>query len=248
MKAILYIGHGTRSKKGVQELKAFMQHLIKRSEAPIQEISFLKLTEPSIEVGFERCVERGATEITVIPLFLLAASHIKEDIPQALSSLSEKYPTIKVNVKNPLGVQDKIVHMIADSVKEAVPDLGARDSILIVGVGGSDPSIPLAFENIITVLEKRLGHKDISICYLAAAKPSLQEGFEIISKKPPNRLIVIPYLFFPGQLLALVNQQIRELEKHGQSIIAIEPLSSHQVILDLVLQSTFNEERLNICL
>lgn len=102
MKAILYIGHGTRSKKGAEEAKTFIERVMNRVNIPIQELSFLELTDPLIEEGFQRCVERGATDITVVPLFLLAAGHIKQDIPDALSSLKLKYPDIQVSVKDPL--------------------------------------------------------------------------------------------------------------------------------------------------
>lgn len=238
MKAVLYIGHGTRTKKGVQELKSFIQRLMAQCDVPIQEYCFLKLTEPPIEAAFQRCVERGATEITVVPLFLLAAGHIKEDIPKALSSVRERYPTIKVKVRNPLGVQEKILNVIEDLVLETVPDLTFKDSILIVGVGGSDPSIPFAYEEIIKGIKQRLGNENISVCYLAAAEPSLQEGMEIISEKAAKRIIVIPYLFFSGQLLHVIKQKVKERQKQGQDIICINPLSSHPDIEEIVLQST----------
>ena len=71
MRAILYVGHGTRSKKGAAEAKSFLQKIIRQTNISIQEISFLELTEPFIEEGFIRCVKKGAAAITVVPLFLL---------------------------------------------------------------------------------------------------------------------------------------------------------------------------------
>ncbi|MFL6556918.1 MAG: sirohydrochlorin chelatase, partial [Bacillus sp. (in: firmicutes)] len=107
MRGILYIGHGTRSKEGAAEANSFIHRVMERIDVSIQEMSFLELTEPSIEEGFRRCVIRGATEITVIPLFLLSAGHIKEDIPQALTSLQKRFPNIEVKIRNPFGVQGR---------------------------------------------------------------------------------------------------------------------------------------------
>ena len=90
MRAILYVGHGTRSKKGAAEAKSFLQKIIRQTNISIQEISFLELTEPFIEEGFIRCVKKGAAAITVVPLFLLAAGHIKTDIPEALLPLQQQ--------------------------------------------------------------------------------------------------------------------------------------------------------------
>src|SRR3954463_5162804 len=127
MKAVLYIGHGTRSKKGADEARAFIARVSERVDAPIQEISFLELTEPSIEEGFRRCVERGAAEVTVVPLFLLAAGHIKQDIPNVLEAISEQYPDVLIDVKDPFGVQGQILDAVAELVRETVETVGLED-------------------------------------------------------------------------------------------------------------------------
>lgn len=238
MKAILYIGHGTRSQKGMEEVMIFLQRVMEYSDIPIQEFCFLKLAEPHIEEGYQRCVERGATEITIVPLFLLAAGHIKEDIPLVLSSIREKYPHIEVNVRDPFGVQDKILEAIIDLVRNTVFDLTPRDSILIVGVGGSDPSILSCFEEIKKGIKLRLEIDQVSVCYLTAAKPGLQEGFEVISKKSEDRVIVVPYLLFSGMLYNLVKKNVRKSQKQGQQFFCTKPLSVHPVLIETVVEST----------
>ena len=58
-------------KEGAEEAQSFLHRVMDRISVEIQEISFLELTEPSIEEGFLRCVNRGATEITVVPLIFI---------------------------------------------------------------------------------------------------------------------------------------------------------------------------------
>jgi sirohydrochlorin ferrochelatase len=236
VKAILYIGHGTRSKEGADEAKSFIHRVMERINVEIQEISFLELTKPGIDEGFLRCVDRGATEITVVPLFLLAAGHIKEDIPLALSSLSRKYPNIQVNIKDPFGVQGKILDGIAELVRETVDDLSPQDSILIVGRGSSDLSIHTAFADIIKGMRERLGVDYVSVCYLAATEPRLQEGLETVSENTFGKIIVIPYLLFSGLLLKEVEQNVSMRQDLGQRIIHTGTLSKHRVIEDIVIE------------
>lgn len=238
MKAILYIGHGTRSKKDMEGVRTFLQRVMESSDIPIQECCFLKLTQPLIEEGFLRCVDRGATEITIVPLFLLAAGHIKEDIPQVLNSLCKRYPSIDVRVRDPLGIKDKILDAIVDLVRNSVSDLTPRDSILLVGVGGSDPSILSAFDEIAKGIRSRLEIGYVSVCYLAAAKPGLQEGIEVISKQSSGRVIVVPYLLFSGLLFNIVKQKVGEKQKQGQQFYCTNPLSVHPVLLEAVVEST----------
>ncbi|PLR83025.1 sirohydrochlorin chelatase [Bacillus canaveralius] len=242
MHAILYIGHGTRSKKGVADVKEFLQKVTPRVDAPIQEIAFLELTEPLISEGFRRCVERGATEITVVPLFLLAAGHIKADIPNALEPLLKQYSDVKVNVADPFGVQGGILDAIAVLVKETIMDLCSLDSILIVGRGSSDPGIPAAFNEIAAGIEERLAIQQVHVCYLAASRPLLDEGLDVVCGNAAGRVIVIPYLLFDGILLNEVRQKVGRRQALGQQILHTGALSSHRVIEDIVVQRATNAD------
>ncbi|MEH7119962.1 sirohydrochlorin chelatase [Neobacillus vireti] len=236
MKAVLYIGHGTRSKKGADEARAFIARVSQRVDVPIQIISFLELTDPSIEEGFRQCVERGATEITVVPLFLLAAGHIKQDIPEVLAAVRAQYPDVSIKVKDPFGVQGKILDAVAELVRETVGSVGILDQVLIVGRGSSDPDTLADFALITEGIKKRLGITGVSVCYLAAAEPRLQEGLTAVMDNARGRVIVIPYLLFSGLLIAEVTAEIRKWSKQGQEIYHTGILSSHRVIEDIVME------------
>ncbi len=236
MKAILYIGHGTKAKKGAIEAKAFMQQVMEKVNAPIQEMSFLEFTEPSIEQGFFHCVEKGAAEITVVPLFLLAAGHIKRDIPRIITSLKKKHPAIKVVVRNPFGVQSEILDGVAELVRNTVLDVNKNDSILIVGTGGSDPTIYSAYAEIVEGIRKRLGTDHVSACFLAAAKPDLEQGLKTITQEANGRVIVVPYLLFSGVLLTVIVQKIKKMIKAEHVIVYTGPLGSHHIFQELVIQ------------
>jgi sirohydrochlorin ferrochelatase len=241
MKAILYIGHGTRSKKGAVEIRAFIDKVKARIDVRIQELSFLELTEPLIEEGFEKCVEQGATEIDVVPLFLLAAGHVKRDIPEALSSLIAKYPTIPVKIKNPFGVQEVILDAVAELIKDSAGEVCLTDRLLIVGVGSSDRDVHVNFGRIADGIGKRLGPEKVSVCYFAATEPRLSAGLEYISEGVLGRVIVVPYMLFSGLLLAELNKIVRTRQKEGQRILCTPALSSHSVIEDIVIERALGE-------
>jgi len=241
-KAILYIGHGTRSKQGEEEAKGFLRKVIEKVSVPIQEISFLELTEPFIAEGFERCVIRGATEITVVPIFLLTAGHIKEDIPVALVPLREKFPRVNVEVAEAFGVQERIFEGISELVRGSAGEVTGADSILLVGRGSSDPAIHEAFASIKEGLGERLGNARVEVCYLAATTPLFTEGIEEISRVAAGRVIVVPYLLFSGLLLSEVALEVKKRLREGQDIVLIEPLSRHQAILDIVVERTLGKE------
>lgn len=236
MKAILYIGHGTRLKKGAEEARDFLMKVMRGIDVPIQEIGFLELTEPLIEESFRTCVEKGATEITVVPLFLLAAGHIKHDIPLALSALQREYPHVQVQVRDPFGVHDGILDALADFVRATAGDLEQHDRILIVGRGSSDPGIQADFGKIARGIKTRLGIDWVSVCYLAAAEPRLEEGLQTIIDQASGRVIVVPYLLFSGLLFTEVNAKVRKLQEQGLEILHTGPLSGHVIFEEIIIK------------
>lgn len=240
MDGVLYIGHGSRSKKGADEAKKFLEQIIEKVPVPIQEISFLELAAPSIEEGFERCVMRGATSIAVVPLFLLTAGHVKKDIPEIIKKLAGKYPEIKIDLKDALGVQKPIIDCMAKMVREIAGETNQDDVVLIVGRGSSDPEIPLAFSEIKEKLAVQLQVNDISACFLAACEPDFQQGLEWAAKEKERRIIIVPYLLFPGVLLSTIEKAVKSYEKEGFTIFQTGPLSRHEafkkVVIDHVLK------------
>lgn len=240
MKAILYVGHGTRSKKGALEAKMFIENIMKKIPIQIQEMSFLELTSPSIDKGFHQCVARGATEIMIVPIFLLSAGHMKKDIPEVIGGLKKKYPTVQVTIGNAFGVQKEILDALAQLIILAVPDLSHDDALLIVGRGSSDPDIKKAFFEMEEGIKHRLKITEISTCYLAAAKPTFQEGLHGMLAKKRKRVIVIPYLLFSGLLLSEVTHWC---QKFASKIVQVEPLSRHKAIQNVVIRSVLETEK-----
>jgi sirohydrochlorin ferrochelatase len=234
MEAILYVGHGTRSKKGAQEARDFLNRIISKSAAPIQEISFLELSEPSIGEGFEKCVRRGAALIKVVPIFLLSAGHIKSDIPKTLEKLRNRFPHIPVEMADPFGVQQTIIDGVSDLIFQESPVLAKDDTVLIVGRGSSDPGILEAFEEIRKKIADKTGAK-VKFCFLAAASPSFNEGLEDACSRSRGRIIVVPYLLFGGLLLGEVENAVRKKKKLGVQIVHTGALSRHPAIENVVI-------------
>src|SRR5690625_6901011 len=94
MQAVLYVGHGSRIKAGVEEATQFIERCKSLIDVPIQEICFLELAKPNIAAGIAMCVASGATHITVVPILLLTANHAKEDIPLEIETGMKKYADV----------------------------------------------------------------------------------------------------------------------------------------------------------
>ncbi|TCP23459.1 sirohydrochlorin ferrochelatase [Scopulibacillus darangshiensis] len=233
MDAVLYIGHGSRVKAGIDQAKRFISSCMETCRMPIQEICFLELAEPDIPEGIRRCVQRGASRIIIQPVLLLAAGHIKKDIPAEIEKAAKDYPDITFIYSHPFGVHDMIIDILIERIQEQGDAFSDDAFVLLVGRGSSDPCIKTDFQQIKQMVEGR-GITRAFPCYLAAADPSFEEGLDFAQATGYKKIFVVPYLLFTGILMKEMEQTIRERNQGNQSFILCQSLGYHAKLKKLL--------------
>lgn len=74
----------------------------------------MELAEPSIEAGFDNCVEAGASDVTVFPYMLSPGRHSTSDIPRMVAEAATKHKSVTFNVTAAFGVHEKLGELILD--------------------------------------------------------------------------------------------------------------------------------------
>lgn len=240
MEAVLYIGHGTRVSQGVQEALDFIERGKRGVHASIQEVCFLELVEPDIIEGVRRCVEKGATVISVVPILLLTAMHAKSDIPDELEKAKRLYPHITFKYGRPFGVHEKITQALVDRIHEKDQEPGTEDMVLIVGRGSSDPDVKRDLTQIAENLEKLHSFKKVSISFMFGAAPRLRNGLVSAQAIGAQKVFIVPYLLFSGLVMRDIEEEIAKLPVSDQQFILCESLGYHPNIVE-VLQERTNE-------
>ncbi len=238
MQAVLYVGHGSRVKEARDQAARFMEESMGNNTEPIQEISFLELSHPTIEEGVRRCVERGATRIAVVPVLLLTAVHAKEDIPYELDRLKKRYPNIPMSYGRPFGVHSKIVDILMERIYDQDVVINDDAMVLLVGRGSSDPDVKRDLQEIANQLHAKYPFKRVETCYLAAAKPSFEEGIDQVKQYGHQQVFVVPYLLFTGILMKSMEKTIRKLSAPNQEFILCEYLGYHPNLQEVVFERT----------
>ncbi|WP_035712578.1 sirohydrochlorin chelatase [Salibacterium aidingense] len=214
---VLYVGHGTRVPEGSRQLKAFVEEAKKEIPCPIQETCFLELSEPNILEGAKRCVEQGADTIAVVPVLLLSAGHIKEDIPEELSKVQTLYPHLTIQYGAPFGHHPQMIRVLIERLEARGWRKGEDAEILLVGRGSSDEAAIRDFHTIAQDLHRETGVERVKTAFLAAAEPSFDEGLRDIARSRAGHVYIVPYLLFTGLLMQEMQEKI---EKVSQSSFA----------------------------
>ncbi len=123
--AVLLIAHGSRHAPANDDLHRMAARLAESGDYPIVEPAFLELADPDIAAGGNRCVERGASRILMIPYFLSAGVHLIRDLTAARDDLRRAHPGVDFRLGPPLGPDPLLERLVADRVRQL--DSGERE-------------------------------------------------------------------------------------------------------------------------
>ncbi|PEL11294.1 sirohydrochlorin chelatase [Bacillus sp. AFS017336] len=233
MDAILYVCHGSRVKSAVHSAIQFVKKVQKQIDCKVQEISFIELAEPSISVGLENCLRKGAKSVTVLPVLLLSANHAKVDIPLEIAKFQEVYPDITINIAEPIGIHQNMIELIKKRINEKAKNLIKPTKIMLVGRGSSDPLTIKDFNSIVKLLEVNLNHPVLP-AFMAVSKPTIHEAWNQLMNEKNNQVIIVPYLFFSGTLMNEIKHKQKTLPLAMQNNwILCEPLGYDPLITSI---------------
>lgn len=214
MQGILYVAHGTRVKEGELQAIDFINKVKNEMEHQIQEISFLELSAPTVADGVKSCVEKGVSEILVIPLLLFSAQHAKTDIPEILKAEMKKYPHIQVEFGTPIGVTRLMVEAVVEQLSSI--ENPSNSQIVLIGRGSSDPEIQQDFAELASRVKLRTAFRNIDIAFLYGKGPQLEEVL-LKNQHRTERLVLIPYLLFTGLLM----KGLEKIQQHSTREVII---------------------------
>jgi sirohydrochlorin ferrochelatase len=118
-KALLLIAHGSRRPEANADLAFVADAMAARGRYPVVQVSFLELAEPTIPDGGARCVDRGATEVILLPYFLSPGVHVQEDMTAARDELARRFPHVAFRLAEPLGRHPLLLDVVEQRAAEA---------------------------------------------------------------------------------------------------------------------------------
>lgn len=134
MNAILLFSHGSVLCGAGENLKALAARLQAQSDpargdAEIVEVGYLNYSEPFFESAFEKCVQRGATQITVAPYFLVEGKFVKVDLPPHIEAMKARFPEVRVLVAEAMRFHPTLAQALLNCAERAISPSQWRDHL-----------------------------------------------------------------------------------------------------------------------
>lgn len=240
-RALLVVGHGTRSTAGVSQFAAFIDRLRARRGAPFPAAAggFIELSDPPVTESVGELVTAGYHDLVAVPLVLVAAGHGKGDIPAALLREQVRHPGMTYSYGRPLGPHPTLQLITEQRIDEVLGGVGReRTHVLLVGRGSTDPDANAEIAKVARLLWEGRGYAGVEPAFISLAEPSVPAGLERLRRLGAEHIVVAPYFLFPGVLPDRIATQSAEFAvRHPElSVRVADVLGDCDELADLVLE------------
>jgi len=239
---VLICGHGSRDDEAVHEFELLATAL--RPRFPDYEFAtgYLEFATPTIRDGLAALTEKGARRIYAVPGMLLAASHVKNDLPWEMNSFIAHNPGIDVRLGRDLGIEVKLINAAAERIAAAAPgDLPGDFSdalLVVVGRGTNDPDANSNISKIARMLWEGLGFGWAEVAYSGVAHPRVDTALDRAARLGFRRIVVFPYFLFTGVLVKRIYAATDAAAERFPDIDFVKAayLRDHPLLLDALVE------------
>src|SRR6056297_682073 len=194
--AILLVGHGSRREKSNEQVR--------------------ELAEPAIDDAISG-LAATVSQVTVVHLSLFAASHVKNDVPLAVTQARERHPELTINNGAHLGVHPALLSLLDDRVAAVETELGvdreADDvAVVVCARGSSDPDANADVHKLARLLYEGREFERCEASFIGVTEPLLEETLHDVAKTRPDAVVVLPYMLGDGVLTGRIKDGAREFD------------------------------------
>lgn len=240
---LLVVGHGSRVSQAVDQFHQFTAALAKRVDVPVSSC-FLELVDPDMATGLTAAATEVGPggQVFVLPLFLGAAGHLKNDVAVAVQWAREQFTGVTFRYGTALGPHAKLIDLLALRVQEAFaarPNaLPPEESIvLVIGRGSSDPTSNSEIARAAYLLLEKRPYHSVEFAFQAVARPKVADGLRRCAQLGAKQIVVAPYILFTGKVDEFILKVTQQAEEElGLPALPASYLGVHPLAVDVAEQ------------
>ena len=112
---LILFAHGARDPRWAAPFEAVAARVrAQRPGVPVR-LAFLEFMTPTLPEAGAQLATLGCTELQVLPMFLGAGGHVRQDLPLLIAAVREAHPGLSVRLAPAVGELDSVTTAMADA-------------------------------------------------------------------------------------------------------------------------------------
>lgn len=233
--AYLLVVHGSKNsnyQKSVNTLANLVKNNLQNQNLLCElDISYLELSQQSLSskiIDFAKyCSNKNYKNIKILPLFLLAGTHVKQDIPtefnEAKNIIQEQKININIELIEHLGSHQSFLNFLIEKYQHS-----RKDNLIIIAHGTTLPNGNQEIENLAKYLKAELAFWSIN--------PTIEEKITFLIDSNYKNINILPYFLFRGKITELIALKIDDLStKYPQiKLTLFEPIGITEQLTNII--------------
>jgi sirohydrochlorin cobaltochelatase len=124
VRAIILFAHGARDARWSTALAALRDRLVAMDQGAEVTTAFLEFQTPTLDEALEAALQRGASELFIVPVFWASGGHVLDDLPARLDAFRSKRPGADVRVLPVLSELPGLLDFVAGAVLRSAAATG----------------------------------------------------------------------------------------------------------------------------
>ncbi|CAB5673518.1 Sirohydrochlorin cobaltochelatase [Delftia tsuruhatensis] len=116
---LVLLAHGSRDALWRQPIEAVLHAVQQSGPTPLACCAYLEACEPDLPTAAQGLIDAGATQLTVLPLFLGTGKHAREDIPRLVELIRARHPQVRVHLQPAVGEHPRVTALLAELARQA---------------------------------------------------------------------------------------------------------------------------------
>jgi sirohydrochlorin cobaltochelatase len=114
-RGLLLFAHGARDSRWALPFQDITERVRTLAPQLSVELAYLEFMTPSLLEAGHRLAAAGCDRVDVVPLFLGAGGHVRQDVPSLLAGLEHHYPSVHWELRPAIGEVDSVVQAMAQA-------------------------------------------------------------------------------------------------------------------------------------
>ena len=117
--AIILFAHGARDPQWAEPFERLRAALLSLAPDTDVELAYLELMQPDLAAAAAALAARGATAISVVPVFMAQGGHLKRDLPLKIEEARLLHPSITFSLQPAIGEAQSVLEAMARHIAAA---------------------------------------------------------------------------------------------------------------------------------
>lgn len=115
IRAIVLFAHGARDPRWAAPFEAVAERVRDAAPGSVVRLAFLELMAPSLAETIDALAAQGVEQVDVVPLFLGAGGHLRNDLPRQADDSRRAHPGLRLRIHPPVGEAVDVIEAMAQA-------------------------------------------------------------------------------------------------------------------------------------